>query len=486
MKEILVLLVLLSAETAKVCSQPYTVDSNGNCRNSTREYMPDESNLCCKKCRPGERLIEDCTETTESVCAKCEPGQYMESWNFAQNCFSCEKCKTRNGVEYAQNCSSTTRARCKCMPGMYCVIGFNSPYCKECARYIPCKVGHGVSLPGTANSNVRCEQCPVGTFSDTISLTDRCRPHTNCHGNAVVRKGNTTSDTLCEHQGVTTAQIPKTLKADDTGFVVMTASTMRSTVLEVSDSMLPVSKEVFNRSTKSPPPLTAPDITLVAVSAGIIGSILLFIIIILVCFYKHFWKKDTAEFPLKVDANGNCESSDKIIPGYLGETQLISLTHSPEQQGLLGKGEACSDHSQCNNYTEALTRTDGCSSHDSIGPLQSTVALDDSCSALSEPMTLISNTEPVTPQPSVPAQHSSQPTSPQIISPVTTSPHVNVNITFHIGNGSGGTPSVIPTNLKEADCQLPFGEEEKSYSIPQQEDGKHSQMSVQDSGSYSV
>lgn len=31
---------------------------------------------------------------------------------------------------------------------------------------------------GTVDSNVVCQRCPNGTFSDTVSYTDRCRPHT--------------------------------------------------------------------------------------------------------------------------------------------------------------------------------------------------------------------------------------------------------------------------------------------------------------------
>ncbi|XP_039972463.1 tumor necrosis factor receptor superfamily member 1B isoform X2 [Xiphias gladius] len=493
MKDILVLVVLLSAQTTKVCSQPYKADSNGNCRNSTREYLLEHSNLCCKKCRPGQRQIKECSETTETVCKECERGQYMEAWNYAKNCFSCNKCKPNKGLQYVQNCSSTTKTRCMCQPGMYCIMGFDDPYCSACSKYKLCKAGYGVSLPGTANSDVKCEQCPDGMFSDIQSYTDPCRPHTNCHGKAVVRKGNATSDTVCKNEDVTSTQLQNTTKEHHTGIVFMTADKMGSTVLAVSDSTLSVSpsvlKEVSNPSTEGPSPSKEPRNKLViAAIAGVIGLILLFIAIILVFHCKSVWKTDAAKFHPKVDANGNSESGDKQInQGYLGETQLISFTAtSPEQQCLLEKGEACSDNSQSSNNTETLTRTDGCSSYQSISPLQSTVALNDSCSALSEPMTLISNTEPVTPQPSVPSQSSSQPTSPQIISPVTTNPHVNVNITFHIGNGSAGTPSVMPANLKEEDCKLPFGEEEESFSSPQQEEGKQSLMSVQDSESYSV
>lgn len=172
-----------------------------------------------------------------------------------------------------------------------------------------------------------------------------------------------------------------------------------------------------------------------------------------------------------------------ISQDFLRETQQFSFTvTSPEQRCLLEKVEACSDHSQSSNNTESLTRTEDCSSCESNAPLQSTFALQGPHSALSEPMTLISSAEPVSPvstPSSFPAQSSSQPSSPQIVSPVT-SPQVNVNITFHIGNGSARTPSVMPMDLVQADSQLPFGEEE-SFSIPQQEAGKQSLMSVQES-----
>lgn len=230
-----------------------------------------------------------------------------------------------------------------------------------------------------------------------------------------------------------------------------------------------------------------------------------------------------AKLDLKVDANGNCTTGDKVsLPllflffswislnivvalqnkteskhfnifprqinqDYLEDAQVMSLkVTSSEQQCLLEKGEACSHQSQISCNTETLTRTDDCSSYESISPPQSTIALHNPRSALSEPMTLLSNAEPAPPQTSIPTQPSSQPTSPQIISPVTSSPHVNVNITFHIGHNSAGTPSVTPTDLGQADYHIPIAEEEESFSIPQQEAGKQSIMAVQESASYST
>ncbi|XP_062260544.1 tumor necrosis factor receptor superfamily member 1B isoform X2 [Platichthys flesus] len=335
-----------------------------------------------------------------------------------------------------------------------------------------------------AYSDVKCERCPTGMFSDTRSLTDPCRPHTDCHGKAVVKQGNTSSNTLCE-EGVVNPKLPQdTTKGYQPGTLFSTAGTIRSTVLAISDPTLSVSatvsNEVFNHSTTSQQPYKPPGISLAAVISGVIGILLLFIIIILVFLCKAVRCKDAEKFYPKVDANGNCESEKQITESYLEETQLMCFKVTcPEQQSLLDKAGACSDYSQSSNCTYTLTGTDGGGSHDSINPLQSTLALNNSYPAVSEPLTLMSNTEPVTPQPSVPSESSSQPTSPQIISPLTANPQFNVNITFHIGNGSCGTTSVIPTHLTESDSHLPYGEEEESFSIPQQEDGKHSLRPVQ-------
>ncbi|KAM9361861.1 tumor necrosis factor receptor superfamily member 1B isoform 2-T2 [Symphorus nematophorus] len=493
MKDILVLLVLLNVQTFKVCcSQPYEADSDGKCRNETTEYPLEGTNLCCKKCRAGERVRQECSKTTETVCEPCPAGQFREQWNYSPTCQACETCKSSKNLLELQNCSRTTRSRCGCKPGTFCEIGFDDPYCESCRKYFICKVGFGVSVPGKANSNVRCERCPDGTFSDTASHTDRCRPHTICLGR-VVKKGNATSDTVCEPEAfISNTQLQTSTKEPHSENVFTTASTMVTMVSAPSDATLStslsVSTAVFNHSTKSPQPSPLSDSKLAAAIAIpiVIGVIIFFIFFILLCCRKKIWKK-AAGFHPKVDANGNCETGDKDNQGYLGENQLISFkVTASEQQCLLEKGEACSDQSQSSNTSETLTRTDGCSSCESIGPLQSTLPLDNPHSALSEPRTLQSNTEPVTPQTSVPTQRSSPPTSPQIISPVTPSPQVNVNIILNIGNGSGGTPSVMPTDLMQVDPKLRFGEEEESFSIPQQEDGKQTLMSVQESESYSA
>lgn len=157
----------------------------------------------------------------------------------------------------------------------------------------------------------------------------------------------------------------------------------------------------------------------------------------------------------------------------------LNLT-SPEQECLLEKSApSTSDHSHISRSTDILTRTESGSSSESIGRLHSTVPLHDLHSE--ESMNLLFSKEVLPPQHSVHAQSSSRPATPQLISPVTTSPQVNVNITFHIGNSCGSTPKVSPTYLN-VDHQLPFGEEEETLCILEQEVGKQIVTSVQESG----
>ncbi|XP_028262726.1 tumor necrosis factor receptor superfamily member 1B [Parambassis ranga] len=456
MKDIFVLLVLLTAQATKVCSLPYEADSGGNCYDTTKEYLLDGTNLCCKKCPPGQRLKQKCTETTETVCEPCEAGLYLESWNYSPNCFRCRKCLSKKGLQYAQNCSSTTRSICECNPGRYCVVD-----CTECKKYKQCKAGYGVSQQGTAKSDVKCEPCENGSFSDTASYTDSCKPHTICNRRAVIRKGNATSDTVCE---------PLTSTKPDSKTVftsTSTAATNPNLTTPPTDSIHSIRPPLLEDASSLPTTLQStmePYSQLVfAVVPCVTGALLLFIIPVLVFLCRRSRRNDPV--PSKFDANGNCESADKISQ----ESQL-ALYRSTEQQYLLEKGEASSDHSQSSNTTE--TRMEACSSHESTSQC---------ASALSEPLPLLSNTEPA--PPSIVRQSSSQPTS--IISPVTTSPHVNVNITLHIGNGSCGTPTVVPADFLPAGNQLPFGEAEECFCSPQQEDGKRSVMSVEESAIYS-
>ncbi|XP_068598883.1 tumor necrosis factor receptor superfamily member 1B [Brachionichthys hirsutus] len=485
MKDIVALLVLLSTQAFLVDSLPYQTDSGGKCLNAT-EYLVEDSNLCCTKCQPGHRLKIECSHASDTVCEPCPTSQYAEGENFSPNCISCKRCKPAKGLLYVQRCSAAADALCGCRPGMYCIMGFDSPSCAECIKYRLCQAGYGVSVSGTADSNVKCEQCPEGTFSDTASSTDRCRAHTDCQGRAAVRKGNATADAACEPEAFIANAQPATKETHNKFTTMMITVSEPKAVHRPEDPTPSISLSATGLGFNHSAPATASDSALAAVSASVAGVILVFIAIILLYRRKTSWKKDAARFDPKIDANGNCATGDKINRDYWGDAQFISLAlASPEQQCLLETGGNCSDQSQCSNDNETLARTDGCSSNGSIGPLQSIGAHSTPESAPSDPTASLSHIEPLPLQTGMPTQSSSQPTSPQIISPITTSPHVNVNITFHIGNGSGTTPSSVmpPDSNAQIDPILPVGEEEEAFSIPQQEAGKQSLMSVQESSS---
>ncbi|CAG07030.1 unnamed protein product [Tetraodon nigroviridis] len=294
-----------SVSVEEVHSLPYQAD--GNCLNPATEYKLDGSNLCCRKCQPGERLKEDCSKTSETVCEACPPGQYIENWNYSPNCFPCKDCKTSRGLLYIQNCSAQTMSKCGCKPGMYCTHKHQS--CSSCTQHRLCKVGYGVSKPGTSK-----------TFYLIIKIGDKS-----------------------------------------------------------SKSVLGVLRNGYVRC-------------------------------------------EMREMPRK--GHGVSTWGDWIRPAISNLDQSGFNPNLSRHRGL--------------RLSEALP-----------------------------------------PQNSIHAQSSFLPATPQIISPVTTSPHVNVNITFHIGNGSGGTPKVSPTDL-QVEPKLSFGEEEETPGTLQQEAGKQFVMAVQE------
>ncbi|XP_061641949.1 tumor necrosis factor receptor superfamily member 1B [Phyllopteryx taeniolatus] len=428
MKDILVLLVmLLDVHTFKVLSLPYHAESNTKCKNPDREYLLEALGLCCKKCPPGMRLTRECNRTSESVCEPCEREQYMESWNYVPNCFPCAKCKAYKGLQFAHNCSSTAMSKCACRLGMYCIMESDEKHCTGCQHYTSCKAGYGVSVPGTAYSNVKCKQCRNGTFSDTSSSKEPCRPHTNCHGRPVLRQGTSTSDTFCKPGPLQTSGHPNRT----------TTMSPLSVVSGTVDSFLgPVVLEGSSSSslTKSPKADGELGAIPLAAVASIVATVVFFVIvaIFLLVLYKTTWTKGTANLHPKDAPNENFESGNEF------ETLRTSFAAiSPgEQRRLLQSTEGSCDSSHCGGGTRSSH-----SSQESIGAVQSTLALRH-------------------PQDSPPGSgvYSCS------VCPVSAGPHVNVTITFNIGDGGSPSPP--------GDSELHVGQEEESFRMPKQEAGK--------------
>ncbi|XP_048873300.1 tumor necrosis factor receptor superfamily member 1B-like [Brienomyrus brachyistius] len=173
-------------------------NSNGTCAKAN-QYYDEDKDLCCELCAPGTRLKMRCSHESDTVCETCPLGFYSEKMNYYPNCFRCQLCREDRGLQYAQECTASTPAVCMCKEGMFCRFRDHNHQCRECRRYTLCAPGFGVTEAGTANSDVRCMRCPVGTFSDTTSYTQRCQLHTDCssQGRDVLQLGNIESDTKC-------------------------------------------------------------------------------------------------------------------------------------------------------------------------------------------------------------------------------------------------------------------------------------------------
>lgn len=140
---------------------------------------------------------------------------------------------------------------------------------------------------------MKCKQCSSGTFSDTESYTDPCWPHTewvkerhvciqrletlwlkssflhSCGSRAVVRKGNATSDTVCEPVVLTSSTQPSRTELPTKSVLTTASETLHSTsTLELTDYTQ--SQSVFNYSTKSPTPNIRPDIQTLGTLTGLV------------------------------------------------------------------------------------------------------------------------------------------------------------------------------------------------------------------------
>ncbi|XP_055724164.1 tumor necrosis factor receptor superfamily member 1B isoform X2 [Salvelinus fontinalis] len=426
-----------------VYTLPYTPDSDGSCRNKTAEYHNTDVNLCCSKCTSGTRRKVECSSTSDTACEPCPSGQYSGTFNYFSKCFRCSKCSADKGLMYVQKCSSTTKPQCACRTGMYCVLN-QHPDCKECASYTYCKPGHGVSVEGTAESDVDCASCPNGTFSDQLSYTQICQHHTDCvsQGRNVLTNGTATTDAVCEPkvngrpvsilQTTTPPSPPTTMPSSGKGHTTSSLQSMdMSTVQTTRGSKL--------TSSPSDPRVIAPTEEKSAVVdlwivAGAIGGVMFLLLITGTIIYK------------KEDINGNSEK------------EAIKC--------LLGKGD-------CSNVGQAETQQDAIKTWSGSG-----------CSTSLEGVS-ISPIQSILPQPSILASNP-QP-SPQSTSPLASVPLVNVNITVtypvDIGNELCSRPTSTQIDSPQADPRAPLSREEEVYvNMPQREGCKETLTAVQEFG----
>ncbi|XP_048206220.1 tumor necrosis factor receptor superfamily member 1B isoform X2 [Perognathus longimembris pacificus] len=158
-----------------------------------KEYFDKTAQRCCSMCPPGQHVKHFCTETTDTVCADCEDSTYTGLWNWVSRCLSCGA-RCSSGQIETQACTRERNRACTCRPGWYCMLG-KPDNCRLCLPLRECGPGYGVARKGTWDSNILCAPCAPGTFSNTVSSTDTCRPHRACDILAV--PGNASMDAIC-------------------------------------------------------------------------------------------------------------------------------------------------------------------------------------------------------------------------------------------------------------------------------------------------
>uniref|UniRef100_A0A8C9P6A5 Tumor necrosis factor receptor superfamily member 5 n=1 Tax=Spermophilus dauricus TaxID=99837 RepID=A0A8C9P6A5_SPEDA len=132
------------------------------------------NNQCCNKCRPGEKLVNDCAQLTDTQCLPCSKGEFSDTWNRDRRCHEHRYCDPNLGLRVEREGSTETDTLCACEEGRHCTSGA----CESCALHSLCGPGLGVKQLGTGTSDTICEPCPVGFFSNVSSAFEKCHPWT--------------------------------------------------------------------------------------------------------------------------------------------------------------------------------------------------------------------------------------------------------------------------------------------------------------------
>ncbi|NXA40541.1 TNR8 factor, partial [Eudromia elegans] len=147
-----------------------------SCNTLENWFYDETSQGCCYQCPPGYVKKKACP-TDPRHCMRCGPEQYLNEASQKPQCDACVSCAKEPDLVEKAPCSFNSSRVCECRPGLYCQTPVLNT-CVRCQQHTICKRGFGVKIKGTSTTDVSCEKCPPGTFSDQSSSTDICKPHT--------------------------------------------------------------------------------------------------------------------------------------------------------------------------------------------------------------------------------------------------------------------------------------------------------------------
>ncbi|XP_064132221.1 tumor necrosis factor receptor superfamily member 5 isoform X1 [Loxodonta africana] len=150
---------------------------------------------CCDLCPPGKKLVNHCTEDTNTECQPCHAGEFLDTLNTERWCHQHKYCDPNLGLRVEREGTLETDATCTCREGLHCT----SHTCDSCAPHSSCPPGFGVKHIATGVSDTVCQPCPVGFFSNVSSAFEKCHPWTSCKtkDQAELKAGTNMTDVLC-------------------------------------------------------------------------------------------------------------------------------------------------------------------------------------------------------------------------------------------------------------------------------------------------
>ncbi|KAL7837748.1 hypothetical protein SRHO_G00274590 [Serrasalmus rhombeus] len=153
------------------------------CEDWTHTEDASGNEVCCRRCKPGNRLVNSCGEKPEILCQVCENGTYVTDGK-KKLCQKCKQCKV-GPMRVKQPCTASSDTVCECEEGYLCGDDQCSFCFEQCGK-------------GTQPVDRGCKPCPEGTFNDKIqhscvNWSSRCP----LPGQKIIANGTAFSDIIC-------------------------------------------------------------------------------------------------------------------------------------------------------------------------------------------------------------------------------------------------------------------------------------------------